>query len=110
MDAMLCRRLMEIVKDGRPVRDSVALCPGLKAVTHGVHVAIGADAWVTEKIPGAPKRFTPLQDEEVALWALALKMIGRANTAEACSYDEDVDVLLVDDSRSMLWPACPITR
>ena len=36
-------------------------------------------------------------------------MIGRANTAEACSYDEDVDVLLVDESRSMLSPACLIT-
>ena len=104
-DFTLIHDPFEIFENRGTVRDRFFMAPRFEIEAKRVHVAVGAEPWVTEKIPGPPERFTTLQDKEVALWAFGLQVIGRANTAEACSYDEDVDMLLIDRPRSVLTSA-----
>src|SRR5690606_27778894 len=68
-------------------------CPGLEAVAEGVEVAIGADAGVFVGPPGAAEGFLSFEDDKRGAGPLGGEVVGGADTGDAGSDDEDIEVL-----------------
>ncbi len=82
------------------VGDGVGFVPRLEAVAERVHVAIGANAGVTEKIPRAAHGWPALEDDIGLSRTARMQVHCGADTGEARTDDQNVDVfhsLLVPD-------------
>ena len=60
-------RFTNIAKDFVAIGDRSRISPGLESVAHGVHIAVGADTGVPEKIPGAAAGLARFQDHEALI-------------------------------------------
>src|SRR5581483_5422780 len=89
VDAVVPRGLVEIIGD------RLLAAPGPEAVAERVHIGIGANAGITEQVPGAAERFAPFQDDEGLFRTVALQVIGNANPGEAGTDDDDVEIRLL---------------
>ena len=58
-----------------------------------MHVAIGANSWVTEKIPRAADVAASFENGEGSVGAELFEVVRRADARNTGSYDDDVMVL-----------------
>src|SRR3954469_5926159 len=73
-------------RDGRPD-------PRLEAVAEGVQVAVGADAGIAMRSPGAAKALLAFQNDEARIGHLLGELIGAADAGDAGTDDQHVDML-----------------
>ena len=92
IDAVLLRRLFQIIEDVGTLGDRLLVGPGAEGEAHGVHIGVRPYAGVAEEIPGAAERLAAFHNEESLLGAVYLEMVGCADTGEARAYDQYVKV------------------
>jgi hypothetical protein len=85
--------VVDVTQDARSIGDRLRLRPGSKPVTEGEHVRVGANAGITEQIPGAPDGLTRLEDHHRFLGVLTAQLAGCAHAGQSRAHDEDVGVL-----------------
>src|SRR4051794_35520701 len=64
IDTVFGGGLAHVVQDPRPVGDRLWLGPWLERITQREHVAVGADAGISEQIPGATYTVASLQERK----------------------------------------------
>src|SRR6476619_1248801 len=92
VDAILDRRLPNVIEDVRPVGDRLRLRPRLERIAEREHVAVGADPGIAKQIPCAADAVAALEDDVVLARALFLQMIARADAGKPGADDEDVEM------------------
>ena len=92
-DPELVDRFVQVVEDRRTVGDRLRVAPRLELEAQRVHVAVGADTGIAEKVPGAAECRPTLEDRELAVGAHGLQVVGRRNAGDAGADDDDVEVL-----------------
>ena len=92
-DPELVDRFVQVVEDRRAVGDRLRVAPRLELEAQRVHIAVGADTGIAEKVPGATECRPSLEDRELAVGAHGLQVVGRRNTGDAGADDDDVEVL-----------------
>src|SRR6478672_9857038 len=94
VDAVLGCGLADVVQNSRPVCDRLRLGPWLERIAHREHVAVGADAGITEQIPSAADAVAALENDKTLAGAIALQVIARADAGEAGADDQHVDMFV----------------
>src|SRR5688572_21505061 len=89
--------IANVVENCRGVSHGLRFTPRAEAVAERVHVAIGANAWITKQIPGAAHPLAPFEDDKTLPRALSLEMASPTDTRQSRPYDYDVDVLHTRD-------------
>jgi hypothetical protein len=102
VDIPFRRRLLYIIQNRGPVRDSLAVLPWFEVVTERVHVAVRANARKTKEVPGSAHRFAALEDEVGLARTFILQMTGRADARQACTDDYDVKIFIAH-SQSLIY-------
>ena len=92
-DPELVDRFVQVVEDRRAIGDRLRVAPRLELEAQRVHIAVGADTGIAEKVPGAAERRPTLEDRELAVGAHGLQVVGRRNAGDASADDDDVEVL-----------------
>src|SRR6476659_4674654 len=92
VDAILGSGLTDIVQDLRSVGDRLRVGPWLERIAHGEHVTVGADAGVTEQVPGTANAVAALEDGKALARAIALQVIARADAGQSGADDQDVNM------------------
>src|SRR5688500_2783630 len=95
-------RLADVVEYGGPVGDCLRLTPGAEAVAERVHVRVGADARITEQVPGASHRAAPLENHKTFLRALLPEVARRAYTGEPGPHHQHVYMLHTPSSATTI--------
>ena len=67
--------------------------PGLEAIAEGVEVAVGADAGILVRQPGAAEALQVLQHHEALARAVVLQVIGPADAGNPGPHDQYIEVL-----------------
>jgi hypothetical protein len=67
--------------------------PRLEAVAEGVQVAVGTDAGVFVREPGAAETFLALQHDEARAGALLRQVIRPTHARDAGTHDQHVEIL-----------------
>ena len=67
--------------------------PRLEAIAEGVEVAVGADAGIAVRPPGAAEALLHVEHDEGLAGTLLGEVIGPANPGDAGAGDQDVEVL-----------------
>ena len=83
-----------VLLDRSTIGQHLATGPGPEVVAKGEHVGIGANAGVTEQIPGTAQRLSALQNGEALAGTFPFQMAGHANAGNPGANDQDVIVLL----------------
>ncbi|MNR01964.1 hypothetical protein D3C85_1178000 [compost metagenome] len=91
LDAMLGDGLAQVAHDGASVGDGLLVLPGLELVAEGVEVGVGADAGITEQVPGATQVVAGFQYLEAPGRLLALQVAGGADTGQAGADDQHIE-------------------
>src|SRR5258708_5773548 len=105
VDAVVGGGLADVIQNPRPIRDRLRLGPWLERIAQREHVAVGADAWIAEQIPGAADTVAALEDRIALAGAFLLQVVARADAGqpelpdqpagEVIMTSEHVDVLIV---------------
>src|ERR1700760_3095577 len=66
--------------------------PWLEAVGEGVQVAVGADAGIAVRTPGAAKALLAFQDDEALAREIPAELIGAADAGDTGADDQDIDM------------------
>ncbi len=66
--------------------------PRLEAVAEGMEIAVGADAGIAMREPGAAEALLALQDDEARIRKLLCQLIGTADAGDAGADDENVEM------------------
>ena len=104
VDAVLVRRIAQVLQDRRSVGDRLLAGPRPERVAQRVHVRIGSDPRVAKQIPGPAERLPAFEDRDAALRAQALQMAGRADAGKTGADDQDIDEFIshgAHDSRGV---------
>ena len=80
VNAIVCSGVADIIPDCRSTRDRLVRLPRPERKSQGVHIRIGADAWIAEEIPGAADCIATLQNRIGFVGEGSLQMVGRVNT------------------------------
>src|SRR3954454_14351232 len=67
--------------------------PWLEAVAEGVKIAVGTDAGITMRAPGAAKTLLAFQNHEAPVRQILRKLIGAADAGDSGSDDQDIEML-----------------
>src|ERR1700722_3090660 len=67
--------------------------PWLEAVAEGVEIAVGADAGIAVRQPGAAKTLLGFQDHEARARKLRHQAMGAADAGNAGADDQDIEML-----------------
>src|SRR6202521_4603570 len=94
VDAVLGRALADIVQDPRPVGDRLRFGPWLERIAQREHVAVGADAGIAKKIPGAADAIAALEDGVALAGTILLQVIARADAGQPGADDQDIDMFV----------------
>jgi hypothetical protein len=70
LDVVLRSGFSDIAKNFIAIGNGGGIAPRLETITHGVHVAVRADARVSEQIPRTAAGFSRLEDYETLIGAL----------------------------------------
>src|SRR5450759_4174571 len=92
VDAVIGCSLADIVQNPRPVGNRLRLGPWLERVAQREHVAVGADAWIAEQIPGAPDAVAALEDGVALAGTFLLQVITRADAGQSGANDQHVEM------------------
>ncbi len=92
---------IHVFPNSRAIGDRLVRGPGFEVITQCVHVAIGANTGIPEKIPRTTDRISALNNRKIRTGAVALKPHGGADTRKA-STDND-DVKLIAAQAIALW-------
>src|SRR3954469_16987001 len=65
----------------------------LEAVAKGVKIAVGTDAGITMRAPGAAKTLLAFQNHEALVWQVLVELIGAADAGNAGADDQDIEML-----------------
>src|SRR6202043_1575003 len=111
VDAVVGGGLADIVQDPRPVGDRLRLGPWLERIAEREHVRVGADAGITEQVPGAADAVAALEDHERLARALLLQVIACADAGKAGADNQHVEMFwchgCLRGDRSGRNPAAP---
>ena len=91
-EVVLVDDLAEVLQDLVGAGDGRAE-PGLEAVAEGEEVAVGADAGVPVRPPGAAEAVEGVEQHEAGAGPLPLQVDGAPDAGDARPHDEHVDVL-----------------
>ena len=91
-EVVLVDDLAHVFQDFRCRRDRRG-GPGLEAVAEGVEVAVGADARIVVRDPGAAEAFLRFEHDEAGAGALVGEVVGAAHAGDAGADDQDVEML-----------------
>ena len=94
VDAVLGGGLADVVQDSRPVGDRLRLDPWLERIAHRKHVAVGADARITEQVPGAADAVAALENDKTLGRTIALQVIAGADAGQPGADDQHIDMLV----------------
>ena len=92
---------IHVFPNSRAIGDRLVRGPGFEVITQGIHITIGANARIPEKIPRATNCISTLNNRKIRTGAVALKPHGGADTRKA-STDND-DVKLIAAQAIALW-------
>src|ERR1700692_216894 len=92
VDAVVGSGLADIVQNPRPVRDRLRLGPWLERKAQREHVAVGADAGIAEKIPGAADAVAALDDDVALARALLLQVKAGTDAGQPGADDQHVEM------------------
>src|SRR5580704_10529676 len=79
VDAIVCRGLADIIPDGRSTCDCLVRLPWSKRKSEGVHIRIGAHAWIAKKIPRSADCVARLENRIGLSGKGGLKMVSSIN-------------------------------
>ena len=92
-------------------RRSPSAGPRLERIAEREHVKVGADAGITEQIPGAADAVAAFEDDEALARALMLQVIARADAGKAGTDDQHVEMVDIRDRHgSPRLPSCAPAR
>src|SRR6202011_800209 len=74
VDAVLRRRLADVIQNPRSVGNCLRFGPWLERIAQREHVAVGADAGITEQIPGAADGLAALDYKKTIAGPFLLQM------------------------------------
>ncbi len=86
--------LADVVQNLRPVGDRLRLAPWLERIAHREHVAVGADARITEQVPGAADAVAALENDKTLGRTIALQVIARADAGQSGADDQHIDMFV----------------
>ena len=104
VDAVLGGGLADVVQDSRPVGDRLRLDPWLERIAHRKHVAVGADARITEQVPGAADAVATLENDKTLGRTTALQMITRADAGQPGADDQHIDMFVCGRFHRLISP------
>src|SRR5437660_10822739 len=104
VDAVLGGGLADVVQDSRPVGDRLRLDPWLERIAHRNHVAVGADARITEQVPGAADAVATLENDKTLGRTTALQMITRADAGPPGADDQHIDMFVCGRFHRLISP------
>ena len=107
LEVVLVDHLAEVLEDLLGAGDGRAE-PRLEAVAEGEEVAVGADARVAVRPPGAAEAVEGVEQHEAGARPLLLQVDGAADARDARPHDQHVDVL--DSSLSPVMDGGPYRR
>ena len=93
VDAVLARRVADVLADRRAVCDRLRARPRPERVAEREHVRVRSDAGEAEQVPRPADRVARLEDREGLARAALPQPAPGADTGETGSDDQDVDVL-----------------
>src|SRR5690554_3782504 len=93
-DAVLARRLFDVLANRMPIRDRFLSRPRFEGVAERVHIGIRADAGIAEEIPRSADPLARLKDHEGASRAIFREMIRGADAGEPGADDQDIEFVL----------------
>lgn len=93
INAELYGRIADIFENGWAVGDGLCIAPGAKGIAEGEHIGIGAHAGIAKEVPGAAHSWACFEDCVGLFRAVGLKAIARTDAGEACTDDDDVEML-----------------
>ena len=91
-DPVLIDHLAHVLEDFFGAGDRRA-DPGLEAIAEGIKIAIGTDARILVRFPGAAEALLHLQDDIGFAGALFLQVIGRTDPGNPGADDQHVDMV-----------------
>ena len=83
---------VEIFEDRRAVGDRLFMLPWFEDKAQRVHVAVRADAGITEQIPCPAQIVAAFDQRETAVGAVLLQVDGHADARNPCTDDQYIDV------------------
>lgn len=92
VDSVLGSGLVDILPDGRALRNGFLVHPRPPGETEGVEVRVGADSGEAEEIPGAAHGIAGFEDGVAGIWELGLDAVRGVDAGDACADDDDVEV------------------
>ena len=110
--AVVTRRIVDVLEDGRTVGNGFVFCPGLEGIAQRVHVRVRAYARIAKKIPSAAERLAPFEKSQAALGAILFNLRGSAYAGQARAHNQHVKVFnlhvfLFNQLLQDLHPATP---
>src|SRR5437667_12339225 len=94
VDAVLGGSLADVIQNMRTVGDRLRLLPWLERIAHREHVAVGADAGITEQVPGAADAVAALENDKTLGRTIALQVIAGADPGPPGADDHHIDMLV----------------
>ena len=92
VDAKFARGVADVLQDRGTIGDRLLARPGPKAETQRIHVGIGADAGITEQIPGAADRSASFNDCPAQLRAARTQIIGGRHPRDSGADYQYIDI------------------
>ena len=83
----------DVIQDRGTIGDGLGVAPRAKAIAERVHIGVGANAGIAEKIPRATDRVAPFEYDEALVGAVHLQMTRSTNSRQPRAHDYDVHVL-----------------
>ena len=104
VDAVLGGSLADVIQNMRTVGDRLRLLPWLERIAHREHVAVGADAGITEQVPGAADAVAALENDKTLGRTIALQVIAGADAGQPGADDQHIDMLVCGRFHRLISP------
>src|SRR3954470_21259126 len=93
VDTVFFGGLAHIVQNLRPVGNRFCFGPRLERVTQREHVAVGADAGISEQIPGTAHAVAALENSKTLTGTFVLEMIASPDAGQPRADDQHVKMV-----------------
>ena len=98
-DTVLVRRRIDVLPNSGAISNGLLCRPGFEIVSQGMHVTIGANPRIPEKIPGATDGLPALQNGIAGTGAIPLQAHPGTYPRQTSANDDDIKLVAV-------WLAC----
>ena len=106
VDRVFLCGVSQILQNRRPICNRLCLSPRFEAETERVHVTVGANSWITKKIPCSTEVVAPFENDIRAIRAHRLQVIPGANAREPRTDDDYINMLCAHQPTSTIGGHC----